>query len=637
MSDFDPDAHLDSTSASGCFDPDAHLDSPQAQAPYTPPPKDPSLLERYIGFQEGQLHGASGIAGSLAGGLTYLGKLALSGGDTKAAKQAQEAVSKKLTYDPLTDVGKQSALNMDEAGQYLGAKEGEWSGEHATDLASQLGASPQVAGGIGAAVNTAVQAVPYLLGGAAGRKGGAAAPVSAEEALTKSFQDSPQSMGASAAAPDISRASPELKQAIADAAQSGQPLNADVLNRKLRADALPVKINLTEGQATRDPTLFSREQNDRARQPLLAAHFNDQGDKLVQNLDAIRENVGPDVFTNNPVDHAETVIGGYKEKAAAADAVTSSKYKALKDANGGEFPVDAQTLVDNASAKLHKELLFDHAPKAIMSTLNRLADSGKMTFENFESMRTNLARIQRSLSADGNEKAAASIIRQTMEDLPLSPGSAKLKPLADAARASAKAQFDALDADPAYKAAVNDSISADKFAQKHIIGASRDDAKIMRENLQHDPQALQAMGVTVVDHLRNAAGIDHNGNGAFGQSRYNKQLNALRPKLDSLLDSEHIDQLQSLGDTARDIKEFPAGHSVNTSNTFTAAAGDHAANALEGVVNVAAKGLPVGTVGRKLLQGRAAKKAAEASLGQGAGLTYRPTRLSDLAKKRTSP
>ena len=37
-------------------------------------------------------------------------------------------------------------------------------------------------------------------------------------------------------------------------------------------------------------------------------------------------------------------------------------------------------------------------------------------------MRTNLARIQRNAAADGNEKAAAGVIRNAMEDLPLAPG-----------------------------------------------------------------------------------------------------------------------------------------------------------------------------------------------------------------------
>ena len=42
-------------------------------------------------------------------------------------------------------------------------------------------------------------------------------------------------------------------------------------------------------------------------------------------------------------------------------------------------------------------------------------------FENFESMRTNLARIARS-NADGNVKAAAGVIRSALEDIPLRPG-----------------------------------------------------------------------------------------------------------------------------------------------------------------------------------------------------------------------
>lgn len=622
-----------STAPTQAIDPDVAqaFQADSADTGSDAPTSGSSLWNKIKGFGETSIHVGSGMVAGLGGGLSYLGTL-IGSRDAEAAKAVKEETERKLTYEPKTAEGKKYSQAVDEAGQYLGPKEGAAAGERISDLATHLGASPQVAGYVGASVNAGVNAIPYALG-ARGAKG-APETIDPQEAVNKAYAESPQSMGASAAAPDLSKISPELRDKFAVAAKAGAPINQDVATRHIEADSLPVPVRLTEGQATQDPMLLSREQNTRGQNGgALAQHFNEQGKQLAQNMDAIRDNVGPEVFTNNPVDHGETLIQAYKDKASVADQAISAKYQALKDANGGQFPVDAQKLSDNAAAALHKDLLFDHAPKAIMSTLGKLADNGNMTFENFESLRTNLARIQRSPMIDGNEKAAAGIIRNSMEELPLSPGAAKLKPLADEARQSARAQFQALDADPAYKAAVRDSVPADRFAQKYIIGAPREDVATMRANLAHDPNAIQTMGVATVDHLRRAAGLDQEGNGNFSQAKYNKTLQALDPKLESLLDPEHAEQLGTLGRVARYTQAQPRGSFVNNSNTLVGALAEHGAHALEGVVNVAAKGVPVGTMGRKFLQGRAAKKEVQQALEPGAGLTYQRRNLSDLMKK----
>src|SRR6185437_11309160 len=204
----------------------------------------------------------------------------------------------------------------------------------------------------------------------------------------------------------------------------------DIAAWHLEADSLPVPIQLSEGQATRDPQLYSVEQNERGRNPVYAQQFQQQEGRLVQNLRAIRDEAGPDVFSANPVEHGDTLINAYKAKDAAAEADINAKYQALRDAAGGEFPVDAGQILDGATQALHKQLLFEHAPAAVMNQLSGMAENG-MTFEQFEALRTNLATIART-SSDGLERRAAGVIRNQMEQLPLEGGAANLKPLADA-------------------------------------------------------------------------------------------------------------------------------------------------------------------------------------------------------------
>jgi len=454
-------------------------------------------------------------------------------------------------------------------------------------------------------------------------------PISAQQVVDRAVANSPQSMGAAAAAPNVAATTPELQQAIVrKAQQTGGTVNPEALSRHLEANSLPVPMQLTAGQALQDPVTLSGELNSRGAQPGLAARFNEQNGQLVQNLQAIRDRVGPDVFSTNAVEHADTLIKAYQDKGAAADAVTNTDYQALRDAAGGNFPVSAPKLLQNANSALHKQLLFDDAPKSVMTTLGRLADSDNMTYENFESLRTNLARIMRT-STNGNERAAAGIIREQMEELPLQPGSAQLKPLADKARASARAQFQALEADPAYKAAVTESVPPDRFIQKFVIGAPRDDVALMRENLAHDETATQTMGVATLDHLRRQAGIDDMGNGNFSQAGFNKHLQALSPKMPSLLDPQTNEQLQTLGNVARYTQFQPRGSFVNNSNTLVGALASHAADLAEGAGNLAGgRIIPVGSLVRGVLQKNAAAKAAQKSLEPGAGLE----RLSDVGR-----
>jgi hypothetical protein len=586
MTDFDPDVYLESSSTAA-FDPDAHLDRAVPTVAQPPPAKtvrDVEAMHDVMSQDPGEIgqgpngynwggvgRAAVGAATNLAGIIPVVG-----GGIAERIKKATAPVQPR-------DVGEEiSAASMDSVLPVLGLAAG---------MASR---------------------VPH------------GANLSAEEIAAN--QGAAQSMGAAGSGPDLSRVSPELKEAVQTAAQkSGGTVNPDALTRHAQAESLPVPIKLTAGQALQDPTLLSAEQNLRAKHPQFAERFNEQNKGLVENLHALREDVGPSVFSANTVEHGDTLIKAYQDKAAAADAAISSKYQALRDAAGGEFPVSAPKLLENVRRQLNDQLLLDHAPKSVMTTLGRLADEDNMTFQNYESLRTNLARTMRS-SLDGNERAAAGVIRGAMEELPLSPGAANLKPLADQARSAARAQFQALEADPAYKAAVTERIAPDHFIRRFITGpsATRDGVAIMQENLSHDPVATQTMGVATLDHLRKSAGIDELGNGNFTQAGFNKSLQALGPRLPSLLKPQTIETLENLGDVARHTQFQPRGSSVNNSNTFVAQAANFGKGALEGAVNTAAKGIPVGSWVRKGLEKSAEKKLVEKSLAPGAGLDVVP-------------
>lgn len=592
-----------------------------------------------IGGGELLLSAATSVPAAAVGALGY-GAAAVTkalGTDVDPSAVQSDLVN-RFTYSPQTDSGKAGAATLrnmiapvvEPVVQGYGqateavAKRSPFAGNLMRDAPGAFQAvSTLVPGAVGVrqAMNAPVRAAAPAVASAAPVAAPAAAATTAEEVLARQAAASPTNMGAAAAAPSLGNVSPELRAAIVETARkNGGAVNPDVLARHVDADSLPVRVRLTEGQATGDVNLLSQEQNMRARVPQFASHFDEQNRALGQNMQAIRDEVGPDVFSANHVEHGDTLINAYRTVDAAREAEVNKAYADLRAAAGGQFPIGAKTLLDNSLKSLHGQLIVDHAPKSVMSALEGFAAKpGSMTFENFEALRTNLATIQRT-ATDGLERKAAGLIRQQMEDLPLVPGAAKLKPIADKARALARERFAAIEADPAYEAAINETVPPDRFIQKFVVGGTRDNIALMASTLGADDSARQTMGVAALDYLRDAARLSPGFEGNFATASYTKALNKLSPSVRSLLPARVADQLEQLGRVASYTTAQPRGSFVNNSNTFVAGAAESAKGAAEGMTNVAAMGVPVGTWIRKGMEGASHRRQARGAIAPGAGL-----------------
>lgn len=437
-------------------------------------------------------------------------------------------------------------------------------------------------------------------------------------------------MGA-AAVPDaatikqaLSVATPELQKALANIPP--EKVNIPTLQRHIEADTLPIPVRLTEGQATGDIVKLSNEQNRRGKDPSLAQRFNEQNGQLVENLGLIREKAAPDVYGTKTIENSQGIIDAYKSMDSAKTADISKAYKALEDANGGQFPVDGVKLATNAEAMLGKKLKSEFLPSSIKSQLERFKSGERMTFEQFEAMRTNLAAEIRKAerSGDGNTAQAASIVRQALEDLPMQgSAAAALKPLADSARSLAKQRFDMLKKDPAYKAAVDDIVPADKYIDKFVINGVNKNINTMVQNLGKDSPAHQHMAAGTVNWLKDKAGIvDETGN--FRQDSYNRALKKLDDvkNLQEIFNPEAASQLKTLGNVARYTQAQPRGAFVNNSNTLVGAMADKAAYVMEQGANIVGggkMGIPIGSMIRSRVQQYKATKETEKALETGAG------------------
>jgi hypothetical protein len=579
-----------------------------------------------------------GAVPSTVGAVTYAGGRALgqtpeeaSATSQKVAGAISQPFGKALGVTETAGYKNEGARQiMDKIGQYIGESAdviAQKTGLPKSDVENMLGTLGLVAGkGMelgGKAVGTALKArevapseLPQFRGGVTAEQMGQRNVGASETTKATVLQDA------------LSRATPELAAELKNV--NPADVNTDVLNRHIEADSLPVPIRLTKGQATQDPTILSNEINSRGKNKELADRYNEQNHQLIENINAINENAAPNVFGTNHVENGQALIDSYLDIDNARKADITAKYDALKEAAGGEIPIDGAAFANNAFKSLKKDLKSDFLATPIQKQLERYQSGEPMTFEQFEALRTNLASEMRraARAGDGNAEAAASIVRNALEELPLTGETAELKGLADEARSAAKKRFNALKSDKAYNAAVNGSVASDDFIQKYVVNGKKNDIDIMINQLGADSQAREVMAAGIINWLKSKAGIV-NEQGNFSQAGFNKALQNIDPKILTIVGPQVNAQLKALGNTARLTQARPKGSFVNESNTFVAQAGELAKSGAEKTANYVfgANIVPVGTIAREALGKRATKQATRESLKPGAG-----TKISDIGK-----
>jgi hypothetical protein len=567
----------------------------------------------------------------VAGTVAYPVARGMGGTDTQA-QQFKTSFAEPFSYLKL---GKSTGIEKTPAYQQsLPTKTMEFIGENinkgVTWIAEKTGLSPL---DVQAAVDAGMLAAPVVVPKATKVVTDTAQKIKEQLPTVTIVREQPpvtaggQSVGA-AATPNatmvqqaMSVATPELQQALKDIPID--KINVPTFQRHIEADSLPVPVRLTEGQATADIVKLSQEQNRRGKDTELAYRFNEQNQALVDNIREIRNRAAPDVYGTKTIENSQGVIDAYKQLDSDLTKVIDQNYQNLRDAAGGQFPVDAPVLLQNIQAKLKKQLLSNEAPKGQMAELKRLAKDKSMTFEDYLSLRTNLGEIART-AEKGNERKAASFMIEELEKLPLQKEAASLKPLADKARASARSRFQMLEKDPAFKAAVNDSVPADKFMEKFVINGVNKNIETMVNHLGKDSPARQHMAAGTINWLSDKAGI-YGEKPNFSQAEYNKALKKLDDvnNIPQIFDAQTASHLKTLGNVAGYTQFQPRGTFVNNSNTLVGSLAEKGKNAIAFGVekggNLLVPGLQLGSTVMESRARRAAEAETRKALELGAG------------------
>lgn len=432
--------------------------------------------------------------------------------------------------------------------------------------------------------------------------------------------------GAAGTARDVTKLTPETQ---AELAQISGPVHSTALDRIHEAESLPVPVRLTAGQARGDTGLISEEFNLKGHENnAIGNRYDEQDQALKDNLLTLHRDASPDTVANNPIQNGQSVIDSLKRYDQPKVAEINGAYKAAKDANGGDLQMDGTGFAQAAETALKPQGRSRFLPASARGIIDDVAESGgKMSLDDFEGYRTALANEARKaqISGDGNAVAAIGKVRDALEAIqPADSTSAAAKALYDKARNLAKTRFTELDADPAYKAAVNDeapigeqSDLADKFTDKFVLNGSK--AALQRLRPKLDDEGAHAMTSSAMNFLQSKAGINPDtGAGKFSNAGYNAGLTKITPKAQELLgDQELVDNTRKIGNVANYTQNLSRGAYANTSHTFIA---ERAAEAGEHALNTAAHGIPIGTAARKFLAGRSSAARVREALKPGAGL-----------------
>jgi len=406
-----------------------------------------------------------------------------------------------------------------------------------------------------------------------------------------------------------------------------QPTEDKLNNYNLRlkkASELPVPVELTVGQASQDPVLISRERNERGLKEQHAQRFNEQNRALQENANIIKQNAAPNVTTTDYVADAQNLIDTVKSIKEANKAKTQEAYKALEDASGGKFPLDAKKFGQNALNELSKKEDIEFLPETFKTRIQDYANGKKeMNFDQFENLRSQLFKATKG-NQDGNVVHALNLVRNELENLPMTEIDANIKALADNARKTAKADFDLEKSNPLYSKVLNESADSKDFIQNFVIRSKNADFMKSIDLLKNDPTALEHLRSGTMDYIIRES-TDASGN--FSTAKFQKNIENLNvnKKLDALF-GEHSKQLQDLADVAKIVEARPRGSFVNESNTSPALISMAKQYGGEFI-----KGLPI--VGRvvepaaRILQERKIAKEVKKSLNP------KPkTKLSDIGK-----
>lgn len=576
----------------------------QESAGYVPPaatPTDASLIDKLVGAGEAGLSlltGATGgtlgaIGGTLGGlaGSVASGEFGTDAGARKVAEAAAAGAS-GLTYQPRTATGQEMAQSVAEA---------------ASVLPPVIPIAPEIA--------MAARSAPIVQqAGATARSAAQAASTAAPRAVERIRSMAP------AVSERVQRTlnrNPEQRTQRGSASAAATP---EELQRRVTAEDLPVPIDLTKGQATRnqDQLMFERETAKQPEGVRLRERQSQQNQQILQNIDAWFDQTGAEAPNLRAI--GKTVDDALVKKSRRDKAEINLAYRAAEKAGELEEPIALPGLIEhlNESAPdaATAPILNVARQRAIQLGLAAEGDGGVLVPQ--EASLRNIERYRQAVGRATDYEATnirqSAIIKGFVDSGTDGLGGDKYRAARRLRENYAKQYED--------RAVINNlmtnkrgsgdrKVAFEDVLDNTMIRGSMDDVRHVRRVLQtggrEGQQAWKELQGGTLNWLRDEAtkGVttDQAGNPVVSAAGLNRAIRTLDAdgKLDFIFGKQGAQQIRDINEITKLIQTVPPG-SINTSGTtatlLAALAEAGAAGAMTGVP------IPVLTLGRELAKQR---------------------------------
>lgn len=538
-----------------------------AAAARSAPPKkaDTSLVDKLIGAGETGLTvltgGTGGTIGAVGGALGGLAGSIMEGdfgtqrGVERVAEAAQKGAS-DLTYAPRTQAGQEQVAAVGELASVL---------PPVVPLAPELGAAVRATG--------------------AGQVAAASARKAADATKT-SVQRIRQA--APAIAERVERTIKRTEVKPSTRGSIGAAATPEELQRRAAAESLPVPIDLTKGQASRDQiqTQFERETAKMPEGAPLRERFAEQNQQIMQNFDAWVDQAGAEAPSMRAV--GKIVDEAIVNKSRRDKAEINVAYRAAEKAGEMEDPIELRGVVehlnDSAPDAATAPLLNVARQRAIQLGIAAEGEGGQLvpaptSLKNAERYRQ---AVSRATDFEPTNVRQSAIIKGLLDSETEGLGGDLYKTARRKRELYARQYED--------RAVVSSLLSTKRGSSDRrvaledvfdhsILRGSLDDVRHMRRVLQtggsEGQQAWRELqGATLnwmKDQATKSVATDVRGNPIVSAHQLNKAIRELDAdgKLDFVFGKKGAEQLRDLNEISKLVQTAPPG-AVNVSNTSSA-------------------------------------------------------------------
>jgi hypothetical protein len=381
---------------------------------------------------------------------------------------------------------------------------------------------------------------------------------------------------------------PRIKSALTEIAKDAKRLtglNPQAIERQARLQGL--KLPATRGQATRDLSQITREENlTKSNAGGAIRDINAEQDRILhQHLDTLRGQTGAKAQTRTGV--GESVQGAQRAKLLAARAAKTQAYKEAEQKGAGRAPADTQELEEwlkkptNArNAPYLRKAIDDYLPKNEHGAPKR---GGPISINDLEEIRKEASANVRKPGPEGFfAKQAVKVIDAILDR----SGGDEYK-RARAANAALKDEFERqgrirkLVSEKGY---TKDRAVALEDTFDHFIRGSAEDISRIKASLldaKGGTEKTRAMGQqawrdlqgATVDYLKNAAAGKRSIVGERGQLQFNSSFREAFSeldkdgKIDQIFSPEQAKLLRQIYEAVGDIRTKPTGRIAGSDTT----------------------------------------------------------------------